>query len=238
NVVEVLQRNVSAVLEQRRRTGQPMFPHINHPNFGWGITAEELMRVKGDKFFEVYNGHPAVNNEGDLYHASTERIWDILLTFRLAELGLEPMFGTAVDDAHNYHTMARTNSNPGRGWVVVRSEQLTAAALIEAMERGDFYASSGVRLRDIRVSTNALAIDIEAEPGVTYVTQFVGTRISFDRTAESGQRPAGTVAPVTRYYSGDIGTVLVEVPGLQPQYTFRGDEIYVRAKVISSKAKR
>ena len=57
-------------------------------------------------------------------------------------------------------------------------------------------------------------------------------------TAESGQRPAGTVAPVTRYYSGDIGTVLAEVPGLQPHYTFRGDEIYVRAKVISSKAKR
>jgi hypothetical protein len=106
------------------------------------------------------------------------------------------------------------------------------------MERGDFYASSGVRLRDIRVSTNALAIDIDAEPGITYTTQFVGTRTSFDRTAESGQRPAGTVAPVTRYYSGDIGTVLVEVPGLQSQYTFRGDEIYVRAKVISSKAKR
>lgn len=238
NVVDVLQGNVNAVLEQRRRTGQPMFPHINHPNFGWGLTAEDLMRIEGDRFFEVYNGHPAVNNEGDLYHPNTERIWDIVLTFRLAELGLEPMFGTAVDDAHNYRTMARTNSNPGRGWVVVRSEQLTAPAIIEAMERGDFYASSGVRLRDIHVTTNALAIDIDAEPGITYTTQFVGTRTSFDRTAESGQRPAGTVAPVTRYYSGDIGTVLVEVPGPQSQYTFRGDEIYVRAKVISSKAKR
>jgi predicted metal-dependent phosphoesterase TrpH len=238
NVVEVLQRNVNAVLEQRRRTGQPMFPHINHPNFGWGLTAEDLMRIEGDKFFEVYNGHPAVNNEGDLYHPNTERIWDIVLTFRLAELGLEPMFGTAVDDAHNYHVMARSNSNPGRGWVVVRSEKLTAPAIIAAMERGDFYASSGARLRDIRVTTNALAIDIEGEPGVTYTTQFVGTRTSFDRTAESGQRPTGTVAPVTRYYSGDIGTVLAEVPGLQPVYTFRGDEIYVRAKVVSSKAKR
>jgi hypothetical protein len=238
NVVEVLQRNVNAVLEQRRRTGQPMFPHINHPNFGWGLTAEDLMRIEGDRFFEVYNGHPAVNNEGDLYHPNTERIWDIVLTFRLAELGLEPMFCTAVDDAHNYHAMARTNSNPGRGWVVVRGEQLATPAIIEAMERGDFYASSGVRLRDIRVTTNALAIDIDAEPGITYTTQFVGTRTSFDRTAESGQRPAGTVAPVTRYYSGDIGTVLVEVPGPQPQYTFRGDEIYVRAKIISTKAKR
>jgi predicted metal-dependent phosphoesterase TrpH len=238
NVVEVLQRNVNAVLEQRRHTGQPMFPHINHPNFGWGLTAEDLMRIEGDKFFEVYNGHPAVNNEGDLYHPSVERIWDIVLTFRLAELGLEPMFGTAVDDAHSYHVMARTNANAGRGWVMVRSEQLTAPAIIAAMERGDFYASSGVRLRDIRVTTSSLAIDIDAEPGVTYKTQFIGTRTSFERTVEAGQRPTGTVAPVTRYYSSDIGTVFAEVSGARAEYTFRGDEIYVRAKIISSEAKQ
>lgn len=238
NVVEVLQRNVDAVLEQRRRTGQPMFPHINHPNFGWGLTAEDLMRIEGDKFFEVYNGHPAVNNEGDVYHPSVERIWDIVLTFRLAELSLEPMFGTAVDDAHNYHVTARTNANAGRGWVVVRSEQLTAPALIEAMERGDFYSSSGVALRDIRVSTTSLTIEIDPQPGITYTTQFIGTRTSFDRAAEAGQRPAGTVSPVTRYYSSDIGTVFAEVSGAQPEYTFRGEEIYVRAKIISSKPKQ
>jgi hypothetical protein len=238
NVADVVQRNVNAVLEQRRRTGQPMFPHINHPNFGWGLTAEDLMRIEGDKFFEVYNGHPAVHNEGDVYHPNTERIWDILLTFRLAELGLDPMYATAVDDAHSYHTMAGTNSNPGRGWVVVRSEQLAAPAIIEAMERGDFYASSGVRLREIDVTTNSLALAIEAEPGITYVTQFIGTRTSFDRTVQPGQRPPGTVAPVTRYYSGDIGTVFAEVSGLQPEYIFRGDEVYVRAKIVSSKAKQ
>jgi hypothetical protein len=238
NVVDVLQRNVNAVLEQRRRTGQPMFPHINHPNFGWGITAEELMRIQGDKFFEVYNGHPAVNNEGDLYHASTERIWDIVLTFRLAELGLEPMYGTAVDDAHNYHAMRRTNANTGRGWVMVRSAELTPASLIAAMERGDFYSSSGVRLRDFRVSTNSLAIDIEPEDGVTYTTRFIGTRTSFDRASESGDRPAGTITAVTRSYSYDIGTTFAEIPGTNPKYEFRGDEIYVRAKILSSKPKR
>lgn len=238
SVVDVLQRNVDAVLEQRRRTGQPMFPHINHPNFGWGITAEELMRIQGDKFFEVYNGHPAVNNEGDLYHANTERIWDIVLTFRLAELGLEPMFGTAVDDAHNYHVMARTNSNPGRGWVMVQSQELTPAAIIGAMERGDFYASSGVKLRDVRATTNALALQIEGEEGVSYTTQFIGTRTSFDRKSEPGQRPAGTLTAVTRSYSDEIGAVFAEMGGLNPKYEFRGDEIYVRAKVISSKPKR
>ena len=40
SVLDVIQRNVNAVLEQGRRTGQPMFPHVNHPNFSWSITAE------------------------------------------------------------------------------------------------------------------------------------------------------------------------------------------------------
>ncbi|PYJ82179.1 MAG: hypothetical protein DME22_19325, partial [Verrucomicrobia bacterium] len=70
SVLEVIQNDVNAVFEQHRRTGQPMFPHLNHPNFGWAVTAEDFMQVKGERFFEVYNGHPAVRNEGDATHAS------------------------------------------------------------------------------------------------------------------------------------------------------------------------
>ncbi len=55
------------VRAQRQKTGQPMIAHINHPNFRWGITPEELMEVKGELFFEVYNGHPQVENDG-IYH--------------------------------------------------------------------------------------------------------------------------------------------------------------------------
>jgi hypothetical protein len=68
SVLDVLQNNVDAVLAQRRETGQPMFPHVNHPNFGWAITAEDLIALQGERFFEVYNGHPLVHNEGDAEH--------------------------------------------------------------------------------------------------------------------------------------------------------------------------
>ena len=37
-------------------------------------------------------------------------------------------------------------AGPGRGWVVVRAPRLEARALLEALERGDFYASTGVEL--------------------------------------------------------------------------------------------
>ena len=35
-------------------------------------------------------------------------------------------------------------------------------------------------------------------------------------------------------YSDDIGTVLAEVEGPAPSYTFTGDELYVRARITSS----
>jgi hypothetical protein len=237
NVTDVIQRNVDAVLEQRRRTGQAMFPHVNHPNFGWAITAEDLMPVRGEQFFEVYNGHPAIHNDGDEHHVSIERMWDIALTFRLSRLKLGPLFGLAVDDSHHYHRFANTNSNPGRGWVMVRARELRASAIVEAMEAGDFYASTGVRLKNVRREGRELSLDIDPEPGVTYKTEFIGTLEGFDPTSTPGPRPTNSIYAVTRRYSEQIGAVLAVAEGPQASYKLQGDEIYVRARVTSSKPK-
>src|SRR5690606_11731592 len=149
---------------QRERTGQPMIPHINHPNFRWGITAEELMQVKGERFFEVYNGHPGVENAGDESRVSMDRMWDISLTHRLATLGLEPVYGIAVDDSHHYHSFGIGRSNTGRGWIMVRARHLTAEAIIRAMEAGDFYATSGVTLTNVIREPSRISVSIAAEP--------------------------------------------------------------------------
>ena len=235
NALEIMQANVDAVIEQRDRTGASMFPHINHPNFELAITAEDLMRVKGDKFFEVYNGHAQVHSFGYKGHPGMDQVWDIVLAHRLTDLNLGIMYGLAVDDSHQYHQMNVTNSNPGRGWVMVRAPELTASALIKAMEQGDFYASSGVRLKDIQFTTNTLSVQIEPEEGVTYVTQFIGTRKNFDRSSSPGTSLLGL--PVTRQYSGDIGEVFAVRRGTTSEYTMTGGELYVRAKVVSSKLK-
>lgn len=237
SVVDVIQRNVDAVLAQRRRTGEPMIPHVNHPNFGWGITAEELMQVRGERFFEVYNGHPSVYNAGDTHHASTERMWDIMLAFRISRLKLGPLYGLGVDDSHHYHHFSQTNSNPGRGWIVVRASRLRATELISAMEAGDFYASSGVRLADVRRTKDELAVEIEGEPGVSYKTEFIGTLEGFDPASVPGPRPTNSIYAVTRLYSEQIGAVLAVVEGTSASYKLEGDELYVRAKVTSSKRK-
>ncbi len=237
SVFHVMQNNMDAAIAQRERTGQAMLLHLNHPNFGWGITTEELMRVSGERFFEVYNGHPAVRNEGDPFHPGTERMWDIILTWRLAILGMEPMFGLAVDDSHEYHTFAEGKSNSGRGWIMVRSRFLTPEYLISAMEAGDFYASSGVILEDIGAAQDSLSVTVRAEPGVTYTIQFIGTRKGFDRVSTPLTTSDGVELRLSHRYSSDVGEILKEVSGPQANYSFKGNEIYVRAKVTSSKLK-
>lgn len=235
SVYEVMQNNTNALIAQRERTGQPMLIHLNHPNFHYGVTAEDLMRVRGENFFEVYNGHPGVRNSGDEQHASTDRIWDIILTKRLAELGLPMMYGLGTDDGHNYHDIPSRASEPGRGWVMVLASELTPAALIEAMEQGRFYASSGVSLEKVVSSPAGLDVTVAAEPDVNYTIEFIGTRKGYDPTSEPVVDDKGNEIRATRRYSDDIGAVLKRVEGPSASYRFEGDELYVRARITSSK---
>ena len=71
------------------------------------------------------------------------------------------MYGIAVDDAHNYHTFGPNNANPGRGWVMVRSPNLSADAIIKNMEAGNFYSSTGVELDEIKMDQNQMYIKIK-----------------------------------------------------------------------------
>ncbi len=235
SVYDVMQNNTNAVIAQRERTGQPIFVHLNHPNFGWGITAEDLARVRGENFFEVYNGHPTVYNAGDDIHASTERIWDIILTKRLTELGLPLMYGIATDDGHSYHKIPSRASEPGRGWVMVLAGELTPAALIDSLEKGRFYASSGVVLQRVISDEKGLTIEITGEPAAEYTIEFVGTRLGFDPQSSPVLDKEGAELNVTRRYSDDIGRVLAKSTGTSATYQFTGDELYVRARVTSSK---
>jgi hypothetical protein len=234
-IIKALQHAFDAVHAQRVRTGVPMFAHLNHPNFKWAITAEELMRIDHEQFFEVYNGHPKVNNDGDELHAGTERVWDIVLAERLGHLGKPVMYGLATDDSHNYHTAAPKASLSGRGWVMVKAKELSAEALVAAMEKGDFYSSSGVTFKALQVGAGRIALEVKAEVGVEYLIDFIGTRKGYDRKAVVVKAADGSEPRVTRRYSAEVGVVLATVKGTKAEYVLKGDELYVRARVTSSK---
>ncbi|MCD6049287.1 MAG: hypothetical protein K0Q55_690 [Verrucomicrobia bacterium] len=237
SVLEVIQRNFDAAAAQRAETGQPMYTHLNHPNFRWGVTAEEMMPVRGMKFFEVYNGHPSVYNEGDSTHAGLEKVWDICLAHRLTSLKLDVLYGLGTDDSHHYQDMAVGKSNSGRGWVMVRSHDLTINSLIAALEAGDFYASSGVTLKDVQRKGDELSLEIAAEVGVEYTIEFIGTKRGFDPKSEPVRAANGEALRVTRRYSDDIGKVFSTVKGTKATYKLQADDIYVRARISSTKVK-
>ncbi len=234
-MAELLQNNIDAVHAQQAKTGQAMLVHVNHPNFQWALTAEDMIGLRGFRFFEVYNAHGYVNNDGDEQRAGTERMWDILLARRLAESGSDIVYGVATDDAHNYHKFDARAANPGQAWVVVRAAKLTPESIINAMNAGDFYCSTGVTLKDVAFDGTTLAVAVQPEPGVHYTTQFIGTRRGYDPASQAVTDAEGKEIRTTRRYSGDIGAVLAEVEGVLARYQFQGDEIYVRAKVISSR---
>ena len=188
------------------------FAIINHPNFLWALTADDLAAIPDARVFEVYNGHRTVNNTGDATRQSTEQMWDAILT-RRHEAGQPPMYGVATDDAHEYRSQGDTTAMPGRGWVMVRADKLTPEHLIGAMRSGDFYASTGVTLSHLERDERGIRLRIAAEPGVSYRTQFIGTL--------KGSRQSGVI--------------LSEAQGNTAEYRFNGSERYVRALVISSR---
>jgi hypothetical protein len=128
---------------------------LNHPNYHYTITAEDILPVGKLHLFELFNGHPRVNNFGDDTHPSTEELWDVLL--RKGKL----IYGVSSDDAHHFASIDTHYSNPGRGWVMVSAPELTAAAITLAMNRGDFYASNGVILSRCCAARAIYSVEID-----------------------------------------------------------------------------
>ena len=235
SLTETIQNNINAVIAYRERTGVTTMVHLNHPNFQYAITAEDMIPVVGERFFEVFNGHPSVHNTGNDQHASTERIWDIVNTFRLSQYDLPLMYGIATDDGHSYHvTEPGKGSQPGRGWVQVLADRLEPDTLVQALEKGAFYGSSGVELSHVSWRDNSLKLEIVPEDGVTYKIDFIGTRREFDSSSQPAVDDPAKADRVTRVYSKDIGEVFKSVTGTSAEYTCTGDELYVRAVVTSS----
>jgi len=253
SVQETIVRNLLAANEQALRLNRPILVHLNHPNWHYSISAEDLAAVRELRFFEVCNAGDDVNHHGDETHPSVEKLWDAANAIRLTELKTHPLYGIGSDDAHVYHPRP---TNLGSAWVVVRAAQLSPEALIEAMNRGEFYASTGVVLESMEFDEKKgeLRVAVKAEPGVHYTIEFVGTlqgapiRLENHPSPPPENKPAETSngrpspankeqppAPVIRY-SPEVGKVLAKVEGVSAVYRLTGEELYVRAVIRSNRA--
>ncbi len=212
---EMAERDLAAIVAQGERLQRPVLGHLNHPNFRWALTSDDVAELRSERFLEVYNGHPGTNGHGDATHPGNEELWDRANARRLYELDLPLLYALATDDAHDHHSEGPTSSNCGRGWVAVRARELSAGALIEALRAGEFYASTGVALDDVRFDGKTLTIDIAREAGVSYQTRFIGAELR----------------------DGEVhgGVLFLETDADPASYTFGGHEGYVRATVTASR---
>ena len=168
------------------------------------MSPDELAQLQRTRLFEVFNGHPLVNNFGGGGVPGLEETWDRILSSG------KLLYGIAVDDAHYFKRPEdKTAPRPGFGWVYVRAARLEARALIDALERGEFYSSTGVELQSLETSATAMTITVRTERQSKYRIQFIGTQ----------------------------GSILSEATSSPATYTFKGDEGYVRAKVSESNGK-
>jgi hypothetical protein len=165
---------------------------IHHPNYEYGADAEVLAALarRGARFVEIANQSHDSNNAGDATHPSVEALWDAVLSRGLT------MYGVASDDAHHYYDAAAVadgGEEPftgDRGFVVVRAA-LDPAAIRAALERGDFHASTGVRLERVDVRGGALEVEVAAATPGDCVIECIGPggRVVSRATGRAGRCP-------------------------------------------------
>jgi hypothetical protein len=199
-------RNIGAVRAARG------IAQVNHPNFRWSVRESDLLDLPDSTLFEIWNGHPWVNNLGGRDEQgrlapSAEALWDSLLGRG------KVLLGVATDDSHEFQTTAFEDplaTHPGRAWIMVRADTLSEPALMRAIRGGDFYASTGVTLDDYRATRSRIDLRIappnRPEDVRRYHTQFIGRG----------------------------GKVLADAYGHSATYVLQGTEGYVRAVITDS----
>ena len=190
-------------------------PILNHPNFLWALRDKDIVGVKRLHMFELFNGHPQVYNYGDEAHPSTEEMWDSLLTQGML------VYGVSSDDAHTFQEISPDLTNPGRGWVLVRSRFLDPDAITDAMASGDFYASNGVYLAAYELGRGKYAVKVDVSRTARELTSSI----------LRGKQVAEGTAGYKIDFIGPEGRILETAIGTEAAFDLSGAPAYVRAKV-------
>ncbi|RIJ50372.1 PHP domain-containing protein [Maribellus luteus] len=112
-----------------------------HP-YWTGHTYEEMTEVNGYLGVEVYNQSCEENDSayGNVY-------WDQMLNKG------HVLSGLATDDVHQ-------SSEVGKAWTMIKAEKLDESSILDALENGCFYASSGPEIKDFQLGED-MKIKIE-----------------------------------------------------------------------------
>lgn len=176
-------------------------PVVCHPHWNWTLEASDFFALRKCSHFEVCNASSDCNAYPVPGYEPGDVLWDQLLTED------RRYYGLANDDAHEYYAPPHPRTPIGGiGFNVVRIPALTVSNVVKAIERGRFYASTGVILKKYRVTREGIELQLHRQNNERAVFQFFG----------------------------EGGTVLKQVVGEKARYTFKKNEGYVRVRVGST----
>ncbi len=159
---------------------------IAHPYWS-GLMAQEMASVQGCFALEVYN----TGCDLETLRGYSMVQWDDLLSLGYA-LG-----GVAVDDGH------WSKKDHGLGWTMIRAEELSSEAVLEALRRGRYYASTGPEIRDLKIVGEKVIVETSPVESIALVS---APELGDRRIAPEGESIARAefVLPQARYCRVEI----------------------------------
>ncbi|MBQ4353987.1 MAG: CehA/McbA family metallohydrolase [Clostridia bacterium] len=149
--------NINAVISRAKDAG--FYVTYNHPT--WSLESyPEYSQYEGMDAMEICNG-------GCLIVAYDEyncHAYDDML-----KLGRR-VFCIGTDDNHNGRSLTDPLSSSFVSWTVIRAEKLDYASVIEALEKGYFYASNGPEIKELYVEDGFVHVKTSDAHIINYIT--------------------------------------------------------------------
>lgn len=159
--------NINALIAEANKRGFLVI--YNHPN--WCVHSyPDYADLEGLWGMEIFNNCslPVTPQDGDNSQIYAD----------LCNLG-KNIVAVAADDAHR-------ESQVGGGWVMLGAEKLEYGAVIDAMEKGNLYASTGPEIYELSFEDNKLHI---ACSDAKNITLFSGGRFAKAANARNNDTP-------------------------------------------------
>ncbi len=114
---------------------------LNHPH--WSQESfEQLAQYEGMFAMEIFNNSAYKTG----FEEHTSAVYDMMLNHN------KRIFCVATDDNHNVHPDTSVYSDSFGGFTVIRAESLTYDNIYNALQKGDFYASTGPEIKELYIA--------------------------------------------------------------------------------------
>lgn len=167
-------------------------------------SVNEIIRIANEEGFLVSLNHPIWSQQGHEDYADLHGLWGVeVYNTGCAHSGYndnpvpldtllrsgEWLFPLATDDSHVLDDCCH-------GWVMVDAKKLEYKAVMEALEKGSFYASTGPDFKEISIENGILTVRTS-----DVVSIFVSSdrRANFQKRSAEGETISEAVFDLNRY---------------------------------------